>query len=216
MSSSDITNWLSRVVTGRDTPGRTQSNRRAGRSSEDEGEDVPAVGAIRLDDRPDNYYLRSNYPPSEDEGPAPSLPSRETESSPGPIFTPSSSSRASTNNSQVNLEERRRQRLGRRFDEQTQTTRELSQQPELTIHEEQLRREGAERALQAARADLEAIHESVGSIADHITLVVQALKQAGKEPREDNMDSALSEALSVGERLTELHASIGDTIQDEK
>ncbi|KAJ4209875.1 hypothetical protein NW767_000153 [Fusarium falciforme] len=216
MSSSDITNWLSRVVTGRDTPGRTQSNRRAGRSSEDEGEDVPAVGAIRLDDRPDNYYLRSNYPPSEDEGPSPSLPSRETESSPGLIFTPSSSSRASTNNSQVNLEERRRQRLGRRFDEQTQTTRELSQQPELTIHEEQLRREEAKRALQAARADLEAIHESVGSIADHITLVVQALEKAGKEPTEDNMDSALSEALSVGGRLTELHASIGDTLQDEK
>ncbi|KAJ4149280.1 hypothetical protein NW754_000719 [Fusarium falciforme] len=195
MSSSDITNWLSRVVTGRDTPGRTQSNRRAGHSSEDEGEDVPAVGAIRLDDRPDNYYLRSNYPPSEDEGPAPSLPSARP---------------------RVNLEERRRQRLGRRFDEQTQTTRELSQQPELTIHEEQLRREEAERALQAARADLEAIHESVGSIADHITLVVQALKKAGKEPTEDNMDSALSEALSVGERLTELHASIGDTLQDEK
>ncbi|KAH7275088.1 hypothetical protein MRS44_006680 [Fusarium solani] len=216
MSSSNITNWLSRVVTGRDTPGRTQPNRSAERNSEDEGEDVPTVGAIRLDDRPDNYYLRSNYPPSEDEGTAPSIPSRETGSSPGLIFTPSSSSRASTNNSQVNLQERRRQRLGRRFDEQTQTTRELSQQPELTIHEEVIRRQEAERALQAARADLKAIHESVGSIADHITLVVQALKKAGKEPTEENMESALSEALSVGERLTELHANIGDTLQDEK
>jgi hypothetical protein len=92
----------------------------------------------------------------------------------------------------------------------------LSQQPELTIHEEVIRRQEAERALQAARADLKAIHESVGSIADHITLVVQALKKAGKEPTEENMESALSEALSVGERLTELHANIGDTLQDEK
>ncbi|KAL6353502.1 hypothetical protein LRP88_13997 [Fusarium phalaenopsidis] len=216
MSSSDITNWLSRVVTGRETPGRTQSNRGAERNSEDEGEDVPAVGTIRLDDRPDNYYLRSNYPPSEDEGTATSIPSRQTDSSPGLIFTPSSSSRASTNDSQVNLQERRRQRLGRRFDEQTQTTRELSQQPELTIHEEVIRRQEAERALKAARADLEDIHESVGSIADHITLVVQTLKKAGKEPTEENMESALSEALSVGERLTELHASIGDTLHDEK
>ncbi|EEU40164.1 uncharacterized protein NECHADRAFT_76160 [Fusarium vanettenii 77-13-4] len=216
MSSSDITNWLSRVVTGRDTPGRTQPNRGAGRNSEDEGEDVPAVGAIRLDDRPDNYYLRSTYPPSEDEGAAPSLPSRQTDSSPGLIFTPSSSSRASTNNTQVNLEERRRQRLGRRFDEQTQTTRELSQQPEPSIHEEILRREEVERALQAARRDLGAIHENVGSIVDHITLVVEAVKKARKEATEENMDSALSEVLSVGERLTELHASIWDTLQDDK
>ncbi|UPK97156.1 hypothetical protein LCI18_008091 [Fusarium solani-melongenae] len=216
MSSFDITNWLSRVVTGRDTPGRAQPNRGAGRNSEDEGEDVPAVGAIRLDDRPDNYYLISDHPLSEDEGTGPSLPSRETDSSPGLIFTPSSSSRGSTNNSQVNPEERRRQRLGRRFDEQMQTTRELSQQPELTILEAVLRRQEAEQALQAARADLEAIYERVCSIADHLTLVVQALKKAGKEPWEENMDSVLSEALCVGERLAELHTSIWDTLHDEK
>ncbi|KAI8723264.1 hypothetical protein NCS52_00181900 [Fusarium sp. LHS14.1] len=175
MSSSEITNWLSRVVTGRDTPGRAQPNRGAGRNSEDEGEDVPAVGAIRLDDRPDNYYLRLTYPPSEDEGTAPSLPSRQTDSY---------------------FEERRRQRLGRRFDEQTQTTHKLSQQPEPSIHEEILRREEAERALQTARRDLGVIHENVGSIVDHITLVVEALKKAGKEPTGENMDSALSEVLN--------------------
>lgn len=216
MSSSNITNWLSRVATGRDTPSRTQPNRGTGRNSEDEGEDVPAVGAIRLDDRADNYYLRSTYPPSEDEGTGPSLPSRQTDSSPGLIFTPSSSSRVSTNNSQASLEERRRQRLSRRFDEQTQSTRELSPQSERSIHEEVLHREEAERALQAARSDLKAIHENVGSITDHITLVVQALQAAGKKPTEENMESALSEVLSVGERLAELHASIGDALLDEK
>lgn len=211
MSSSNVVDWLSRVVTGRDTPGRA-----ADRDSEDEGEDVPAVGAIRLDDRPDNYYLRSTYPPSEDEGTAPSVPSRETDSSPGLIFTPSSSSRSSANNPQVTAEERRRRRLGRRFEQQAQTARELSQSPELSIHEELLRGHEAKRALQVARDDLRAIHESVGSIEDHTKLIILALEKAEKDPTKENMESAVSEVLSVGERLADLKASIWDTIHDEK
>ncbi|RSL71906.1 hypothetical protein CEP54_001108 [Fusarium duplospermum] len=213
MPSSKITDWLSRVVTDRDTPSRT-SQRGAGHNSEDEGEDIPSVGAIRLDDRPDNYYLRSSYPDSEDDGIPHSMPSRETSSSPGLIFTPSSSSRASTNNSQVNLEEQRR--LGRRFEKQAQTTRELSQGSEPSIHEERLLREEAERALQAALIELEAIHKIVGDIADHTTLIVQTVKRVGEEPTKENVEAAVSEAQSVGERLAELHASIWDAIPDEK
>ncbi|RSM05468.1 hypothetical protein CEP52_006213 [Fusarium oligoseptatum] len=209
MPSSKVVDWLSRVVTDRDTPSRD-----AGRNSEDEGEDVPSVGVVRLDDRPDNHYLKSSYPESEDDGISHSMPSRETNSSPGLVFTPSSSSRASTNNSQVNVEEQRR--LGRRFEKQAETTRKLSQGSESSIHEERLLREEAERALQEALSELKAIHEIVGDIADHVPLIVKTLKKAGKEPTKEDVDAAVSEAMSVGERLAELHASIWDAIQDEK
>ncbi|KAJ4310938.1 hypothetical protein N0V84_010709 [Fusarium piperis] len=193
MSSSEIANWLSRVGMGRNTSSRTQQR-----------------GVEH------NYCLRSTYSPSEDEGPATSIPSRETNSSPGLILTPSSSSRPSTNNSQATFEEQQRQRLGRLIENQMQKTRELSQSPELTIHEEILRRQEAERALQVIHNDLKAFHESIGSIVDHTELVTILLKKAEKEPTKENMDGAMSEVLSVGERLAELHASIWDTLLDEK
>ncbi|KAM0432922.1 hypothetical protein ACHAPT_004627 [Fusarium lateritium] len=231
MPSSDIFNWLSRVVTGRDMPAPNQEgepslDRPTEREDKDEWNEVPAVGKIRLDDRPDNYYLRTTYPPSEDEGSVPGTPPSNTSfpktpfpKTPSPVSsssgeltpTPYPSSRASTNDSQATLQEQQhRQRLSRRFVDQEQTMSGTFTDQEPTIHEERLRHQETERALNVARDDLKAIQESLGVVAERIMIVAEAMRKAEDK---EHTRVAVREANSVGERLNDIKANINCPIQ---
>ncbi|KAF4976993.1 hypothetical protein FZEAL_6413 [Fusarium zealandicum] len=171
----------------------------------EEDEEIPARGEIQLDDRPDGYYLWTSSlpdPPSDDER-TESRWMNATPSSSSAIFTPASSSREpSANSSQVEVR-----------DEQSELLRQKVIQERHAAHMERRRRAEIEGSLVAVGNDMKNIQDNLGEVAARNTRVVQSVKRAIKHPSKGHAEDAVMEVKSLGERVTDIQATIEYPLQ---